>query len=373
VPPFPWTPNPFHERAREELRLIGRQFKNLSVPQALRLFALANCFREALHHSIILLANRGHEASWNAIRYEIDVALGVRSLAPISIRSTNVNGPSVLALAARACSTVASASKRFMRAEENNTVLESDDIRMNLSCLIPHHHTSNSQRDRISCHPKVIAFPLYFQTVRPASETTARLAKRVCIQSGYTTSRPQMNATANAAGIKRETGMGWPPQASRETSHRRHGMGHPKSTARRRSTNQCRGGPSNVSAACEGGIQTTGAGECSAEYCSGRAESLLYLRPPTGPPTAASYASVPAGIDPVASAPLAIVESAVAATSPKPNVAASWLTRPPSAPAATAPTRIADGRLARARGRLAPPAMAASMELRRERAPQGQG
>src|SRR5437879_2053959 len=60
-----------HERAREELRLIGRQFKNLSVPQALRLFALANCFREALHHSIIFLANRGHEASWNAVRYEI--------------------------------------------------------------------------------------------------------------------------------------------------------------------------------------------------------------------------------------------------------------------------------------------------------------
>jgi hypothetical protein len=29
-----------HERAREQLRLIGRQFKNLSVPQALRLFAL---------------------------------------------------------------------------------------------------------------------------------------------------------------------------------------------------------------------------------------------------------------------------------------------------------------------------------------------
>jgi hypothetical protein len=44
-----------HKRARDELRLISRQFRNLSVSQALRLFALANSFREALHHVIYLI------------------------------------------------------------------------------------------------------------------------------------------------------------------------------------------------------------------------------------------------------------------------------------------------------------------------------
>jgi hypothetical protein len=61
-----------YPEARESMLLIARQYRNLSINQALRIYSLANCIREALEHAIIFLANRGHESAWEHIRFEID-------------------------------------------------------------------------------------------------------------------------------------------------------------------------------------------------------------------------------------------------------------------------------------------------------------
>jgi len=61
-----------YKQARRQLLLLSKQFNNLSVQQALRIYSIVNCFREALEHSILFLSNRGHEFSWNNIKCEID-------------------------------------------------------------------------------------------------------------------------------------------------------------------------------------------------------------------------------------------------------------------------------------------------------------
>ena len=61
-----------YPEGREGMRLIARQYRNLSINQSLRIYSLANCMREALQHAIIFLANRGHEKAWEDVRFEID-------------------------------------------------------------------------------------------------------------------------------------------------------------------------------------------------------------------------------------------------------------------------------------------------------------
>ena len=58
--------------AREEMKLLSRQFRNLSNQQSLRVFAIANCFREALAHAVLFLSHKGNESSWYNPRFEID-------------------------------------------------------------------------------------------------------------------------------------------------------------------------------------------------------------------------------------------------------------------------------------------------------------
>src|SRR6266536_3139391 len=52
--------------------LIARQYRNLSINQALRIYSLSNCILEALEHAIIFLGNRGHEKVWEDVRFEIE-------------------------------------------------------------------------------------------------------------------------------------------------------------------------------------------------------------------------------------------------------------------------------------------------------------
>jgi len=58
--------------AGDQLRLLGRQVANLSLEQFLRVLSLSICFRETLQHSILFISDRGHELSWEAVRFEID-------------------------------------------------------------------------------------------------------------------------------------------------------------------------------------------------------------------------------------------------------------------------------------------------------------
>jgi hypothetical protein len=61
-----------YPEGRDSMLLIARQYRNLSINQALRIYSLANCIREALDHAIIFLGSRGHERAWEDVRFEID-------------------------------------------------------------------------------------------------------------------------------------------------------------------------------------------------------------------------------------------------------------------------------------------------------------
>jgi hypothetical protein len=61
-----------YPEGRESWRLLARQYRNLSLNQALRIYSLANCIRVALDHAILFLSSRGHEKAWEAVRFEID-------------------------------------------------------------------------------------------------------------------------------------------------------------------------------------------------------------------------------------------------------------------------------------------------------------
>lgn len=58
--------------ARDQLLLVSRQLSNLSPSQALRIYSLAYCFREAIHHAFLFLASGRHEPSWESVRFEVD-------------------------------------------------------------------------------------------------------------------------------------------------------------------------------------------------------------------------------------------------------------------------------------------------------------
>lgn len=61
-----------YPEGRESMLLVARQYRNLSINQALRIYALANCIRVALEHAILFLGSRGHEKAWEDVRFEID-------------------------------------------------------------------------------------------------------------------------------------------------------------------------------------------------------------------------------------------------------------------------------------------------------------
>jgi hypothetical protein len=61
-----------YPKARGEMKLLSNQFRNLSIDQSLRIYALANCFREALKHAILFLSHKENEKSWEHLRFEID-------------------------------------------------------------------------------------------------------------------------------------------------------------------------------------------------------------------------------------------------------------------------------------------------------------
>ncbi len=67
-----WAGKMLYPGGRDGLLLIARQYRNLSVNQALRIYSLANCIREALEHAIIFFSNRGHEKSWDNVVFEVD-------------------------------------------------------------------------------------------------------------------------------------------------------------------------------------------------------------------------------------------------------------------------------------------------------------
>lgn len=61
-----------YKKAQDQLLLLSKQYKNLSNQQALRIYSIAYCFKMALEHSFLFLSNRGHENSWESVRFEID-------------------------------------------------------------------------------------------------------------------------------------------------------------------------------------------------------------------------------------------------------------------------------------------------------------
>lgn len=67
-----WVPKMKHDGPREHLSLLARQSENLSADQALRIFALAICFREALHHAVLFLSHGEFEKSWEDLRFIMD-------------------------------------------------------------------------------------------------------------------------------------------------------------------------------------------------------------------------------------------------------------------------------------------------------------
>ena len=67
-----WADKMLFPEAREQTVLLARQYANLSINQSLRIYSLANCIREGLHHSVLFLSTRGHQDSWKNLRFEID-------------------------------------------------------------------------------------------------------------------------------------------------------------------------------------------------------------------------------------------------------------------------------------------------------------
>jgi hypothetical protein len=67
-----WADKMCCPEAREQTLLLARQCANLSVNQSLRIYSLANCIREALHHAVLFLSTRGHATAWKNLRFEID-------------------------------------------------------------------------------------------------------------------------------------------------------------------------------------------------------------------------------------------------------------------------------------------------------------
>jgi hypothetical protein len=61
-----------HDKMREESRLLGNQFQNLSNNQALRLASVAYCIKRAFEQTIILLAGKEYFDCWENIRFVID-------------------------------------------------------------------------------------------------------------------------------------------------------------------------------------------------------------------------------------------------------------------------------------------------------------
>ena len=61
-----------HEAMRDNVRLLARQFANLSLPQALRLTALARAVMYSLSSAIVLRARAEYHADWERIRFTID-------------------------------------------------------------------------------------------------------------------------------------------------------------------------------------------------------------------------------------------------------------------------------------------------------------
>jgi Protein of unknown function (DUF3800) len=59
-------------QAREDLLLLGRQLRNLSDEQALRLYCLAHCMWKSLHHTLMFLSFGEYEQSWHDIHFIVD-------------------------------------------------------------------------------------------------------------------------------------------------------------------------------------------------------------------------------------------------------------------------------------------------------------
>jgi hypothetical protein len=55
------------EEARERMKILSKQFGNLSTPQAHRLYALANVFHELITTAVLFLAVGDNEASWESV------------------------------------------------------------------------------------------------------------------------------------------------------------------------------------------------------------------------------------------------------------------------------------------------------------------
>jgi hypothetical protein len=61
-----------YETMRNEIRLLGKQARNLSRVQQLRIYAWAYCLHQALYHSIIFLGHGADASSWDTVSIIID-------------------------------------------------------------------------------------------------------------------------------------------------------------------------------------------------------------------------------------------------------------------------------------------------------------
>jgi hypothetical protein len=61
-----------HPKMQEQVALLARQFRRLSLEQSLRLATWARCIMRSLHDSIITHSAERFHASWNHLRFEID-------------------------------------------------------------------------------------------------------------------------------------------------------------------------------------------------------------------------------------------------------------------------------------------------------------
>lgn len=61
-----------YDGPRRSMRLLSRQWRNLSDCQALRLLTLASCFWESLQHSVLFHSNAKYDACWDSLAFYVD-------------------------------------------------------------------------------------------------------------------------------------------------------------------------------------------------------------------------------------------------------------------------------------------------------------
>jgi len=61
-----------HQKMREQVELLTRQFRKLSIVQCLRLATWARCIMRSVHDSLIVHSGQRFHGSWHDLKFEID-------------------------------------------------------------------------------------------------------------------------------------------------------------------------------------------------------------------------------------------------------------------------------------------------------------